>query len=74
VQQCNRWGSLNFGNYSYCSLYRPYCGAYCECKRAAGKADLLLVTIVIVRCTVCTVELSVSARGQQVKQTDCWTL
>jgi len=30
-----------------CALYRLYCGAYCECNRASGIADRLLVTIAI---------------------------
>jgi len=33
-----------------------------------------LVTIAIVRCTVSTVGLTVSATGQQVAQNDFWSL
>jgi len=36
--------------------------------------DCLLVTIGIVWSTVCNVGLIVSATGQQVGQTECWSL
>jgi len=38
------------------------------------KAELLLGTIVIVRCTFCTVGLTVSATMQEAVQTDFWTI
>ena len=33
-----------------------------------------MVTIAFVRCAVCTLGLIVSSTGQQVGQTDCWSL
>jgi hypothetical protein len=69
VQQGQRYGWQTVGHHSSCVVYRLYCGSYCQCNRARGKADRLLVTIAIVRCTVCTVGLTVSATGPEVQQT-----
>jgi len=47
---------------------------YCDCNRAKGRAHSLFVTVVTVRCTVCTVDYTVSATGQHVRQTEFWSL
>ena len=62
VQQSNSYISLTVGHYSICAVYRLYCGAYCECNRARGRADCLLVPIAIVLCTVCILGLTISAK------------
>ena len=57
-------------HYSNCTLYRLDCGAFCLSNIAIGRADCLFVTIEVVRCTFCALGLTVSARLQQVVQTD----
>jgi len=74
VQQVNWLSSLTVGYYGNCVVYRLYFGAYCKCKRAIGRTDLLLVAIAILWCTVCTEGLTVSTTMQQVEHTDCWNL
>jgi len=71
VQQGNRKGRVTVSHYSNCAVSRLHCGGNCQCNRATGKADRLLVTIEIVRVTVCNSGLTVSATGQQEGQSDC---
>jgi len=39
VEQGNREDRPTVGHYSYFVVRRLYCGAYCKCNRATGKAD-----------------------------------
>jgi len=60
-------GKLILRHYRNCALYRLYPGFTVS---ATVRAELLLVIIEIVRCTVGTLGLIVSATRQQVLRTD----
>ena len=59
---------LTCGQYSICAVCRLYFGFYSKCNSLRGRSDRLFATIVIVRCTVLNVGLTVSITGPKGKQ------
>jgi len=65
---------MTVGNYINCALYSRHSEAYSLWKRATDRADLLFVSMLIVRYTLCNLGLTVRTTGQQVGKTDCGSL